>query len=163
MDFMFKLPPTTKRYDGIKVIINWLTKSTHFVPMREWFYPKKLGHLFVNHIISLHRVPMSITSSRDPCFTLTLWNILANALEAKLDFNTKLILPLTLTFWPLLSLVLTYNSQTKVASMFSNSLVNSFPFSYLKSYLQCFYYLYVHSKAYFLPNSQKALRLFLRL
>lgn len=43
MDFVFKLPSTPRRYDGIWVIIDRLTKSAHFLPVREHFSPEKLA------------------------------------------------------------------------------------------------------------------------
>ena len=72
MDFVFKLPPTTQRHDGIWVV-NRLTKSAHFLPIREKFSPQKLAELFMNHIVSLHGVPVSIISDRDPRFTSRFW------------------------------------------------------------------------------------------
>ena len=39
MDFVFKLPPTTQRHDGIWVVVDRLTKSAHFLPIREKFSP----------------------------------------------------------------------------------------------------------------------------
>ena len=68
-DFVFKLPPTTQRHDDIWVIVDRLTKSAHFLPIREKFSPQKLAELFMNHIVSLHGVPVSIISDRDPRFT----------------------------------------------------------------------------------------------
>ena len=66
MDFVFKRPPTTQRHDGIWVVVDRLTKSAHFLPIREKFSPQKLAELFMNHIVSLHGVPVSIISDRDP-------------------------------------------------------------------------------------------------
>ena len=66
MDFVFKLPPTVQRHDGIWVVVDRLIKSAHFQPNREKFSPQKLAELFMNHIVSLHGVPVSIISDRDP-------------------------------------------------------------------------------------------------
>ena len=52
MDFVFKIPPTTQRHDGIWVVVNRLTKSAHFLPIREKFSPQKLAELFMNHAYS---------------------------------------------------------------------------------------------------------------
>ncbi|XP_060668665.1 uncharacterized protein LOC132799964 [Ziziphus jujuba] len=51
MDFIFKLPPTVQRHDGIWVIVDRLTKFAHFLPIREKFSPQKLAELFMNHIV----------------------------------------------------------------------------------------------------------------
>ena len=45
MDFVFKLPPTVQRNDGIWVAVDRLTKSAHFLPIREKFSPHKLAEL----------------------------------------------------------------------------------------------------------------------
>ena len=66
MDFVFKLPPTTQRHDDIWIVVDRLTKSAHFLPIREKFSPQKLAELFMNHIVSLHGVPVSIISDIDP-------------------------------------------------------------------------------------------------
>ena len=66
MDFVFKLPPTVQRHDSIWVVVDRLTKSIHFLPIRVKFFPQKLSELFMNHIVSLHGVPASIISDRDP-------------------------------------------------------------------------------------------------
>ena len=52
MDFVFKLPPITQRYDGIWVVVDRLTKSAHFLPIHEKFSPQKLAELFMNNIVS---------------------------------------------------------------------------------------------------------------
>ena len=66
MDFEFKIPPTVQRHDGIWVVVDRLTKSEHFLPIREKFSPQKLAELFMNHIVNLHGVPVSNIFDRDP-------------------------------------------------------------------------------------------------
>ena len=88
MDFVFKLPPTVQRHDGIWVVVDRLTKSAHFLPIREKFSPRKLAKLFMHHIVSLHGVPVSIISDRDPRFTLRFWKGLMKELGVKLNLST---------------------------------------------------------------------------
>ena len=88
MDFLFKLPPTTQRHDGIWVVVDRLTKSAHFLPIREKFSPQKLVEVFMNHIMSLHGVPASIISDRDPRFTSRFWKGLMKELGVKLNLST---------------------------------------------------------------------------
>ena len=87
-DFVFKLPPTTQRHDGIWVVVDRLTKSAHFLPIREKFSPHKLAELFMNHIVSLHGVPVSIISDRDPRFTSRFWKRLMKDLGVRLNLST---------------------------------------------------------------------------
>ena len=88
MDFIFKLPPTTQRHDGIWVVVDRLTKSAHFLPIREKFSPQRLAKLFMSHIVSLHGVPVSIISDRDPRFTSRFWKRLMKELGVKLNLST---------------------------------------------------------------------------
>ena len=87
-DFVFKLPPTVQRHDGIWVVVDRLTKSAHFLPIREKFSPRKLAELFMNHIVSLHGVPVSIISDREPRFTSRFWKGLMKELGVKLNLST---------------------------------------------------------------------------
>ena len=88
MDFVFKLPPTFQRHDGIWVVVDRLTKSAHFLPIHEKFSPQKLAELFMNHIVSLHGVPVLIISDRDPRFTSRFWKGLMKELGVKLNLST---------------------------------------------------------------------------
>ena len=88
MDFVFKLPPTVQRHDDIWVVVDRLTKSTHFLPIREKFSPQKLAELFMNHIVSFHGLPVSIISDRDPRFTSRFWKRLMKELGVKLNLST---------------------------------------------------------------------------
>ncbi|CAL2238354.1 unnamed protein product [Prunus armeniaca] len=69
MDFVFKLPRTSKGHDGIWVIVDRLTKSAHFLPIKETYSLSRLAKLFVDEIVRLHGAPMSIVSDRDARFT----------------------------------------------------------------------------------------------
>ncbi|GJU42707.1 putative reverse transcriptase domain-containing protein [Tanacetum coccineum] len=69
MDFVTKLPRTSSGHDTIWVIVDRLTKSAHFLPMREDYKMEKLDRLYLNEIVSRHGVLISIISNRDSCFT----------------------------------------------------------------------------------------------
>ncbi|XP_024164118.1 uncharacterized protein LOC112171118 [Rosa chinensis] len=73
MDFIYKLPRTQDGNDGIQVIVDRLTKSVHFLAVKETFSIDKLAKLYVDEIVKLHGVPESITSDRDARFTSTFW------------------------------------------------------------------------------------------
>ena len=88
MDFVFKLPPTQRRHDGIWVIVDRLTKSAHFLAIKETFSLQRLAELFVQEIVRLHGVPVSIVSDRDARFTSKFWRSLQQALGTKLHFST---------------------------------------------------------------------------
>ncbi|GKE40313.1 putative reverse transcriptase domain-containing protein, partial [Tanacetum coccineum] len=69
MDFITKLPKTKSGHDTIWVIVNRLTKSAHFLAMREDYNIERLARLNIDEIVARHRVPVSIISDRDGCFT----------------------------------------------------------------------------------------------
>ncbi|GKG22061.1 putative reverse transcriptase domain-containing protein, partial [Tanacetum coccineum] len=64
-DFVTKLPRTSSRHDTIWVIMDRLTKSAHFQPMRKDYKMDRLARLYLNEIVSRHDVPISIISDRD--------------------------------------------------------------------------------------------------
>ncbi|GJR31960.1 putative reverse transcriptase domain-containing protein [Tanacetum coccineum] len=51
MDFVTKLPRTSSGHDTIWVIMVWLTKSAHFLPMREDYKMDRLARLYLNEIV----------------------------------------------------------------------------------------------------------------
>ncbi|KAL2226383.1 UNVERIFIED_CONTAM: Transposon Ty3-I Gag-Pol polyprotein, partial [Sesamum indicum] len=88
MDFVIGLPRTFRRHDAIWVIVDRLTKSAHFLPIRQNDSLDKLAELYVSEIVRLHGIPTSIVSDRDPRFTSHFWGSLQTALGTKLHFST---------------------------------------------------------------------------
>nr|GFA78184.1 putative reverse transcriptase domain-containing protein [Tanacetum cinerariifolium]GFA78196.1 putative reverse transcriptase domain-containing protein [Tanacetum cinerariifolium] len=58
------------RHDLIWVIVDRLTKSAHFLAVREDFKTEELARLYINEIIARHDMPVSIISDHDSYFTL---------------------------------------------------------------------------------------------
>ena len=69
MDFVTELPLTQRKQDSIWVIVDRLTKSAHFIPIRIDYSMDRLVELYVDEIVRLHGVPSSIVSDQDPRFT----------------------------------------------------------------------------------------------
>ncbi|GKA69918.1 putative reverse transcriptase domain-containing protein [Tanacetum coccineum] len=69
MDFKTKLPKMAARQDTIWVIVDRLTKSAHFLPIREDDTLEKLTRQYLKEVVSKHGVPVSIISDRDGKFT----------------------------------------------------------------------------------------------
>ncbi|KAD6119070.1 hypothetical protein E3N88_10341 [Mikania micrantha] len=88
MDFITKLPLTTKRHDAIWVIVDRLTKSAHFLPIRETYTSEKLSELFVKEIITRHGVPVSIVSDRDTRFVSRFWKQFHESMGTRLNIST---------------------------------------------------------------------------
>ncbi|GJZ88421.1 putative reverse transcriptase domain-containing protein [Tanacetum coccineum] len=88
MDFVTKLPKTSNGHDTIWVIVDRLTKSAHFIPIKETDSMETLTRLYIKEIVSRHGVPISIISDHDSCFTSRFWQSMQSALGIQLDMNT---------------------------------------------------------------------------
>ncbi|GKA19693.1 putative reverse transcriptase domain-containing protein [Tanacetum coccineum] len=88
IDFVTKLPRTSSGHDTIWVIVDRLTKSAHFLPMREDYKMERLARLYLNEIVARHGVPISIISDRDSRFTSRFWQSMQEALGTRLDMST---------------------------------------------------------------------------
>jgi len=88
MDFVVKLPRTKEGHNAIWVIVDRLTKSAHFLPIREDYSMERLVKLYIDKIVSKHGVPLSIVSDRDSRFTSDLWQQLHKALGTQLNLST---------------------------------------------------------------------------
>ncbi|KAI3746037.1 hypothetical protein L6452_08453 [Arctium lappa] len=83
MDFVTKLPKTLKSHNTIWVIMDRLTKSAHFLAMRETLPLDKLVRLYINGVVSRHGVSLSIVSDRDSRFTSHFWSVFQRELGTK--------------------------------------------------------------------------------
>ncbi|GJR08383.1 reverse transcriptase domain-containing protein [Tanacetum coccineum] len=88
MDFVTKLLRTSSGHDTIWVIMDRLTKSAHFLPMREDYKIDRLVRLYLNEIVARHGVPILIISDHDSRFTSRFWQSMQEALETRLDMST---------------------------------------------------------------------------
>ncbi|KAD3336316.1 hypothetical protein E3N88_31835 [Mikania micrantha] len=88
MDFITKLPRTSSGYDSIWVIIDRLTKSAHFLPIRETYKMEKLARLYIDEILVRHGVPLSIILDRDSRFTSWFWQSLQQSLGTSVNLST---------------------------------------------------------------------------
>ncbi|GJV04818.1 putative reverse transcriptase domain-containing protein [Tanacetum coccineum] len=88
MDFVTKLPKSSQGYDTIWVIVDRLTKSAIFVPMRETDLMDKLTRMYLKEVVTRHEIPLSIICDCDPRFASNFWRLLQNALGTSLDMST---------------------------------------------------------------------------
>jgi IS30 family transposase len=84
MDFIVGLPRTTKGYDSIWVIVDRLTKISHFLPVKTDHPVTVYAQLYIARILSLHGVPKTIVSDRGPQFVAKFWEALHKSLDTKL-------------------------------------------------------------------------------
>ena len=88
MDFITNLPKTARGFDAIWVIVDRLTKSAHFLAIRESSSAEKLADMYVHKIVARHGVPVSIVSDRDVRFTSRFWQKFHEELGTRLHFST---------------------------------------------------------------------------
>ncbi|GJX93195.1 putative reverse transcriptase domain-containing protein [Tanacetum coccineum] len=88
MDTIPKLPKSSHGFDTIWVIMDRLTKSVHFLPIRENDPLDKLARLYLNKIVARHGIPVSIICDRDGRFTSNFWKSFQKALGTDISMST---------------------------------------------------------------------------
>ena len=86
MDFVVGLLLTGRKHDSVWVVVDRLTKSAHFLPVRTDYSLEKLAELYIKEIVRLHGIPVSIISDRDPRFTSRFWGKIARGLGHSTEF-----------------------------------------------------------------------------
>ena len=87
MDFVTPFPRTSQRHDAVWVIVDRLTKSTHFLAVRMTFSLERFYQLYILEIVRLHGVPVSIVSDRDSRFTAHFWKSFQKAMGTRLTMS----------------------------------------------------------------------------
>jgi hypothetical protein len=89
LDFITGFPKTQKKNDSIMVVIDKLSKSTHFIPVKSTYKSINIIEIFMKEIFRLHGIPKMVISDRDVKFTSTFWKELFAGLNTNLNFNTS--------------------------------------------------------------------------
>ncbi|MCO5594529.1 hypothetical protein L7F22_048561 [Adiantum nelumboides] len=89
MDFIFDLPRTQTRNDGIWTITCRFSKQAHFIPVRKKIKPDQMARLFMSNIFKYHGMPQSIVSDRDPRMTSLFWRGLSENMDTTLKFSSS--------------------------------------------------------------------------
>ena len=88
MDFVTHLPRTLRRHDAVWVIMDRLTKSAHFLAVQMTFTLEEFCRLYMQDIVQLHGVTVSILSNMDPRFTAHFWKSFQKAMGTQLTMST---------------------------------------------------------------------------
>jgi hypothetical protein len=64
MEFIVRLPHTRTGYDSIWVVVDRLTKSAHFIPIKTSYRSAVLVELYMSQIVCLHGVQKKIVLDR---------------------------------------------------------------------------------------------------
>jgi hypothetical protein len=84
MDFIVGLPLTARKYNSIWVIVDWLTKSAHFIPVNTNYNIQKYAKIYIARVLCLHGVPKTIVSDRGSQFIARFWEQLDASLGTHL-------------------------------------------------------------------------------
>ena len=84
MDFVVGLLCTSKGYNSIWVIMDRLTKSAHFLLVDTRYSTRKYAKLYLDWIMTLHGVPLTIISDRGSVFVSCFWEQLQECLGTSL-------------------------------------------------------------------------------
>jgi hypothetical protein len=69
LDFIIGLAKTQKQNDSIMVIIDKISKSAHFSPVKSTFKAINIVEIFMKEIFRLHGIPKMVISDIDVKFT----------------------------------------------------------------------------------------------
>ena len=64
MDFLVGLPWTQKSYDSICLVVDQLTKSARFIPVKSLYSAENYARIFKDEIVCCHGILLSIISDR---------------------------------------------------------------------------------------------------
>ncbi|KAI3701723.1 hypothetical protein L6452_27010 [Arctium lappa] len=87
MDLITKLPRTPHGNDAIWMIVDRLTKSAHFLAIKESSSVEKLAEIFMREIVARHGVPVSIVSDRDTRLTSRFWGKFQKEMGTRLHLS----------------------------------------------------------------------------
>ena len=88
MDYVVGFPRSGRGNNAIWVIVDRLTKTAHFIAIKNTYSMNRMVATYVREIVRLHGSPISITSDRDPRFVSRFWKALQRAMGTKLNFST---------------------------------------------------------------------------
>lgn len=72
MDFITHLP-VSKELDCIFVVVDCVTKTAHFIPLKHPYTAQTVAQLFFDNVFKLYGMPVCIVCDRDPTFASGYW------------------------------------------------------------------------------------------
>jgi hypothetical protein len=84
MDSIVGLPLTARKKDSIRMIMDWLTKTVHFIAVHTTYFVQHYAELYIDQVVRLHGIPKTIISDRGTQFVARFWEQLHECLGTKL-------------------------------------------------------------------------------
>ena len=88
MDLIIGLPRTRRQHDSIWVIVDRMTKSSHFLVVKTTYSAEDYVKLYINEIVRLHGVPFATISDRGSQFASHFWKSFQKGLGIQVNVNT---------------------------------------------------------------------------
>ena len=88
MDFIGGMPRLQQNHDVVWVMVDRLTKSSHFIAYSMTYSVEKMSRMYIQQVVRLYGVPVSIVSDRDSSFTLGFWESLQVAIGTSLKLSS---------------------------------------------------------------------------
>ncbi|PNX61565.1 retrotransposon Ty-3/Gypsy protein, partial [Trifolium pratense] len=87
IDFITGLPKS-KGFEAVLVVVDRLSKYSHFILLKHPYTAKSVAELFVKEVVRLHGIPSTIISDRDPLFISHFWSELFKLQGTKLKMSS---------------------------------------------------------------------------
>ena len=89
MDFITGILKNKKKNYSIYVVVDKLSKETHFILVKSTYKAVNIVGIFLKEIFRFHEIPKVIILDRDSMFTRNFWRYLFSGLEMQLNFSTS--------------------------------------------------------------------------
>ena len=89
LDFITGLPRNHNHNDSIMVVVDKLSKATHFILVKTTHTAANIAEIFMKQIFRLHGIPKVIIFYKDPKFMGNFWKYLFKGLNTTLNFSTS--------------------------------------------------------------------------
>ena len=88
MDFVVGLSKTRRHHDCIWVIVDMMTNSSHFIPVKSTYRAEDYARLYIDEIVRWHGIPLCTIFDRRAQFTSHFWRSFHMILGKKVNHTT---------------------------------------------------------------------------